>query len=68
MKVLFVSRGNLVGGIPPIIKSQGESLKRAGAQLDYFTIKSGGFKGYLNSILTIKKIVKNNEYNIIHAH
>ena len=38
MKVLFVSSGNSNAGISPIVRSQGESLKKQGIDLDYFTI------------------------------
>jgi len=46
MKVLFVSSGNSKAGISQIVRSQGESLKRAGIDLDYFTIVGKGTKGY----------------------
>jgi len=68
MKILFVSSGNSMGGISPIIKSQGESLIREGVDIDFFTIKSKGFKGYFKSISTLKNYIKNEDYSIIHAH
>ncbi len=68
MKILFVSSGNSMGGISPIIKSQGESLKKEGVDIDFFTIKNKGFKGYLKSISILKSYIKKEEYSIIHAH
>jgi len=68
MKILFVSSGNSIGGISPIIKSQGESLKKEGVDIDFFTIKSKGFKGYFKGISTLKNYIKKEEYSIIHAH
>ena len=68
MRVLFVSSGNSVKGISPIIKNQGDSLVDMGVDLTYFTIKGKGFKGYSNSVFKLKKVLNKNEYDIIHAH
>jgi hypothetical protein len=68
MKVLFVSSGNSEFGISPIVKNQGESLKQNGIDLDYFTIKGKGIKGYLKNIPILKKYLKYHNYDIIHAH
>ena len=42
MKVLFISSGNRVG-ITPIIKNQGESLKQASIELDYYCFMEKDF-------------------------
>ena len=54
MKVLFVSSGNSRDGISPIVFNQGESLKKAGVVLDYFTIKGKGIAGYSGNILNLR--------------
>jgi glycosyltransferase involved in cell wall biosynthesis len=69
MKILFVSSGNSKNGISPIIKNQGESLKNYGLELDFFTIKGKGIKGYLKSIPVLREFLKNNgSYDVVHAH
>ncbi|MCG2810717.1 MAG: glycosyltransferase family 4 protein [Candidatus Aminicenantes bacterium] len=68
MKVLFVSSGNSKTGISPFIKSQGESLKTSGIQLDFFTINKRGFKGYLRESMQLRKYLRLHEYEILHAH
>ncbi|MFK5982662.1 MAG: glycosyltransferase [Flavobacteriaceae bacterium] len=70
MKILFVSSGNSKSGISPIIFSQGASLLKANSniQLDYFTIKGKGVKGYYQSISKLRKHLKTNKYDVIHAH
>lgn len=68
MRVLFVSSGNSKTGISPIVQSQGESLKRNGIDLDYFTIVGKGTKGYLKNIPRLKKFLRANNYDLIHAH
>ena len=68
MKVLFISSGNTKSGISPIIKNQGESLKAEGIELEYFTIKGGGIKGYFKAITTLREYLKNNTYDVVHAH
>jgi teichuronic acid biosynthesis glycosyltransferase TuaC len=68
MKILFVSSGNSKVGISPIIQNQGDSLIREGVELEYFTIKGKDVKGYLKSIFTLREYLKNNSYDIVHAH
>lgn len=68
MKVLFVSSGNSEFGISPIVKNQGESLKKNGIDIEYFTIKGKGINGYLKNIPILKKYLKTHHYDVIHAH
>ena len=68
MKVLFISSGNSVNGISPIITNQGESLKKNGISISFFTICGKGLVGYLKSIGSIRKKIKNEKFDIIHAH
>jgi teichuronic acid biosynthesis glycosyltransferase TuaC len=67
MKVLFVSSGN-IHGLNPIIENQGESLKRAGIDLEYFTIKGKGIGGYLKNVMPLRRKIRKGEYDVIHAH
>jgi teichuronic acid biosynthesis glycosyltransferase TuaC len=68
MKVLFVSSGNSSNGISPIILNQGTSLQNQGASVAYFTIKGKGIIGYFKAILPLRRQLKSNKYDIIHAH
>ncbi|MFW5803753.1 MAG: glycosyltransferase family 4 protein [bacterium] len=68
MKVLFVCSGNSKDGISPIVKAQGESLKKNGIGISYFTIKGKGIIGYLSNILPLRRMVKNNKFDIVHSH
>jgi len=68
MKVLFVSSGNSDYGIVPFVKNQGESLKKAGVELEFFTVIGKGIKGYLKNINRLKKQINKNDYDVIHAH
>lgn len=45
MKVLFISSGN-IHILNPIIENQGETLKRAGIELEYFTISDERYIAY----------------------
>ena len=67
MKVLIVASGNSAL-ISPFVKEQGDSLKEIGLDIDYFLIKGKGMTGYLKNYFNFIKIVKNNTYDIIHAH
>ncbi len=68
MEILFVSRSGKNGIVPPIIKSQGESLNHAGVNVDFFLIVAGGISGYLRSMKMLKEKVKHKNYAVIHVH
>jgi glycosyltransferase involved in cell wall biosynthesis len=68
IRVLFISSGNSKIGISSIIKAQGESLRKQGVDLTYFTIKGKGIKGYLKNIKPLRIFLKENDFDIIHAH
>jgi glycosyltransferase involved in cell wall biosynthesis len=67
MKVLFVASGKQ-GGVNPIIKNQGESLRRAGVELDYYALSGGGWKGYIKNIKPLREAIKKGGYDVVHAH
>ena len=67
MKVLIVASGNSAA-ISPFVKEQGDSLKEIGLDIDYFLIKGKGIIGYLKNYFNLIRLVKNNTYDIIHAH
>ncbi len=67
-RVLFVSSGK-VNGLPgPIVRSQGDSLIKAGVDLQYFTITKKGLFGYLSETFRLRVFLKSNRVDIIHAH
>jgi glycosyltransferase involved in cell wall biosynthesis len=69
MNVLFISSGNSKNGISPIVKNQGESLKKENINIDYFTIKGKGAKGYLKSIFRLRAYLKSKKrYDVVHVH
>ena len=68
MKVLFVCSANSHYGISPIVKNQANSLKEAGLSVEYFGIKGKGLYGYLRNVRPLKRILAQNNYQIIHAH
>jgi len=69
MRILFISSGNSANGISPIVLSQGESIAAIKENIvEYFTIKGKGFWGYAKNISRLKRFLKNNKYDLIHAH
>jgi len=68
MRILFVSSGNYSGRISPIIKAQGNSLQSHGIIVDYFPINGKGIWGYLKGIKPLRKSIKLNTYDVVHAH
>jgi teichuronic acid biosynthesis glycosyltransferase TuaC len=68
MKILFVSSGNTLNGISPLVENQGKSLIEYGHQIDFFTIQGKGLKGYINATFSLCKYLKGKDYDLIHAH
>ena len=69
LRVLFVSSGNSKNfEIAPFIKSQGESLREYGVDVDYFSIRGKGIKGYWKAAKDLKKELTNSKIDIVHAH
>lgn len=66
IKVLFVCSGN--SGISPIVKAQATSLEASGVFIDFFPIKGKGIMGYIKQILPLKRILKQTQFDVIHAH
>ncbi len=68
MKVLFVCSGNSQFGISPVIKSQGESLRNNGIEVEYFTFRGNFLGGYPAGIFKLRKYLKSHKFDIVHAH
>ena len=69
MKILFVVSGNnAYYDVAPFIKSQGDSLEREGVEVTYFLIKGKGMMNYLKNAGPLKKHLRENPADVIHAH
>lgn len=69
MKVLFVYSSNSdFQEISPFIKSQAESLVKAGIDIDLYPLKGKGTRGYLKNIPKLRKYIKYNSFDLLHAH
>jgi teichuronic acid biosynthesis glycosyltransferase TuaC len=69
MRVLFVASGNSKNlEIAPFIKSQGETLKNSGIDIQFFAVLGKGIVGYYKSAKKLHLFLKNNKFDIIHAH
>jgi len=66
VKVLFVSSGNK--GISPVVHNQGDSLLYQGVIVKYYPIKGKGILGYLSNISKLRKFLRENKIDVIHAH
>lgn len=69
MKVLFVSSGNSKAfTIQPFIRSQGESLRQKGVDVEFFPLRGKGFLGYMKNIKKIRQTIRQQQVDIVHAH
>jgi len=67
MRILIVCSRNS-GQIAPFILEQGEALKRAGVELDYFAIEGKGFWGYLKNRKRLLAKIESFQPELLHAH
>jgi glycosyltransferase involved in cell wall biosynthesis len=67
-KVLFISSGNKLQGISPIVSSQAESLEKMGIAIDYYAIIGKGVKGYFRHLFSLRAVIRKGSYYAIHAH
>ena len=70
MKVLFVASGNKKGAgvVSSFVQSQFDSLKAEGLDMVLFPVKGRGWRGYLKAVFALRKTVKRERPDIIHAH
>lgn len=54
--------------INPIIENQGESLRRAGVDVDYYVLSGRGWENYIRNIKPLREKMKSEHYDLIHAH
>jgi len=66
MKILEVGRykKEYVDNILPFIKEQGESLRQAGCEVDYFRVRGN----YVLAVKDLKKKIHEFQPDIVHAH
>jgi len=69
MKVIFVASGNKsVGTVSSFVRSQYESLKKEGLDMLLFPICGKGWKSYAKGIIELRKIVREEHPDVVHAH
>lgn len=68
MRILFVSSGNRLNDVSPIIKNQADSLIRFGIAVEHFLIRGKGIIGYISNYKKIRQHMQRVDYDIIHAH
>lgn len=68
MRVLFISSSLPNGKPSPIISNQAVFLEKHGCSVDFFLINKKGLKGYFTAIFKLKKYIKENGYDVFHAH
>lgn len=68
IKVLFIASGGKANVAGPIIQNQADSLKNKQIDLSIFLIKGRGFSGYLKAIFLLRKKLKKEKSDLIHAH
>ncbi|PWE00541.1 glycosyl transferase family 1 [Marinilabilia rubra] len=67
-RVLFVCSGNKNGLCTPAVNEQARALKKRGVKISFFRVERKGVAGYLRGALTLKRHLKENKYDVIHAH
>jgi teichuronic acid biosynthesis glycosyltransferase TuaC len=68
VNVLFISSGNTSTGISVLVYNQGESIRKQGIGIEYFTLKGKGLTGYLKNIYKLRRYINKNKFDLYHAH
>ena len=69
MKVIFVASGNKTGGkVSAFVQSQYDSLVKEGLDMVLFPVQGKGALNYLKAVFELRKTVKREKPDIIHAH
>jgi glycosyltransferase involved in cell wall biosynthesis len=69
MKVVFLASGNkAVGTVSSFVSSQYESLQREGLDMVLFPVKGHGWKAYVSAVARLRKLVRHERPDIVHAH
>lgn len=69
MKVIFVASGNKkVGQVNSFVRSQYESLEKEGLEIRLFPVVGHGASGYAKAIFALRKMIRQERPDIIHAH
>lgn len=68
LKVLFVCSGNNSSGRSPNVDVQAAGLVESGVDVHFFEVKGKGAAGYVKNIFKLKKQLKSNCYDVVHAH
>ena len=67
MNILFISRAKQGNQISPVVQAQANSLNEL-LKLAIFSIRGKGWKSYITSIFKLRKYLKTNNVDLIHAH
>ena len=69
MRILFVVSGNSPNfEVVPFIRYQADSIIDQGHYVDFFRVIGKGSIGYLRNIKRLRRKIKSDQYDIIHAH
>ena len=68
MKILFICSGKDNGSISPVIENQISILKKYNQTINVYTIDKKGLKGYLQSIIPLRKQIMQSQYDVLHSH
>lgn len=69
MKVIFVASGNKrVGAVSSFVQSQYDSLEKERLEMVLFPVVGKGAIGYLKAVFVLRKLVRRERPDIIHAH
>ena len=67
MKILFISRSKGNGDISSVVKAQAKSLEKH-ADISFYIIRGQGIFSYFKAVWGIRKYMKKNKIDIVHAH
>jgi glycosyltransferase involved in cell wall biosynthesis len=67
-KVLFVCSAARKGCCTEAISEQARGLRKKGVGVTFFYVKERGFKGYAKGVFRLRRFLKQNQFDVVHAH
>jgi len=68
MKILFICSGKKNNHPNIIVQNQAESLLKEGINVSYYLISGRGLWAYFVHVFKLRKLLKTNKFDILHAH
>lgn len=68
MNILHLYSGRNPLGIPPFVAELGSEMEKQGHIVGYWPIEGKGLPGYFKAIFTLRNMLRDKRYDVVHGH